>query len=210
MKKRKKKTTIKYNKLLILFAFFCFGLIIYRLAFISMSKEVDGYDLSKLSSSRTTAKEILTSERGNIYSANNDVLAQNVSAYKLIAYLSEKRTTNPNKPQHVIDKNVTAEKLAPILGYTKEEVLKYLNKDNVYQVEFGIKGKNLSELTKKKIEDLDLPGLDFIESSTRYYPKGSFLAYTLGYTKEKSIKDDSGNDKNVQVGEMGVEKYFDK
>ena len=89
--------------------------------------------------------------------------------------------------------------LAPILGYTKEEVLNYLDKD-AYQVEFGIKGKNLNEITKSKIEDLNLPGLDFIESYRRYYPKGDFASYTIGYAKT-----DEGTTETT--GEMGIEKY---
>ena len=37
------------------------------------------------------------------------------------------------------------------LGMEKDEVLKHLNKENVYQTEFGTKGKGLNEITKKKI-----------------------------------------------------------
>ena len=86
----------------------------------------------------------------------------------------------------------------------KDEVLKYLNKENVYQTEFGSKGKGLNELTKKKIEDLNLPGLDFIESFKRYYPKGQFSSYTIGYAKNE-------NDENSTIkGEMGIEKQYDK
>ena len=84
----------------------------------------------------------------------------------------------------------------------KDDVLKYLSKENVYQTEFGTKGKDLNELTKKKIEDLNLPGLDFIESFKRYYPKGNFASYTIGYTKT--------DEKSNITGELGVEKQYDK
>ena len=117
---------------------------------------------------RTTRTTTLSAKRGTIYSSNKDVLAQNVTSYKLIAYLSPKRTTNKNKPQHVVDKDLTAEKLAPIIGMTKEEILTYLNKENKYQTEFGSKGKGLTELEKNQIQNLNLPGLDFVESYKRY------------------------------------------
>jgi len=87
-----------------------------------------------------------------------------------------------------VDKEKTAEALAPILGIEKDEILKYLSKENVYQTEFGVKGKNLSELTKKQIEDLNLAGLGFIESFKRYYPKGEFASYTIGYAKANTDK----------------------
>ena len=199
---KRKKNNIRYSGLVIILSLFLFVIIIGRVLYLGLSKEVDGINLQELASKRTTKTESIQASRGTIYSSNKDVLAQNVTSYKLIAYLAESRTTKKDNPQHVVDKNATAEALAPILGYTKEEVLNYLDKD-AYQVEFGIKGKNLNEITKSKIEDLNLPGLDFIESYRRYYPKGDFASYTIGYAKT-----DEGTTETT--GEMGIEKYYDK
>ena len=201
--KKKRKNNIKYSKLLILGSLLLFCLMIGRTIQLGMSKKIDGINLQKLASSRTTRTDIIEAKRGSIYSSNGDILAQNVASYKLIAYLDSKRTTNKKKPQHVVNKEETAEKLAPILGMEKDEVLERLNKKNVYQVEFGIKGKGLNELTKKQIEDLNLPGLDFIESFKRYYPKGNFASYTIGYTK-------TDEEKNTTIGEMGIEKQYNE
>ena len=65
-----------------------------RLCQLTLSKEIDGVNLKVLASKRTTKTEILTAQRGNIYSSNGDVLAQNITSYKLIAYLDPKRTTD--------------------------------------------------------------------------------------------------------------------
>ena len=205
--KKRKKNNIKYSKGIILISLFLFVLMILRVAQLALSPKVDGVNLKDLASRRTTARETLTAERGSIYTADGDALAQNVSSYKIIAYLDPKRTTNKKKPQHVVDKEETASKLAPILGMKKEEILKYLNKENVYQTEFGSKGKGLSELTKTKIEELELPGIDFIESYKRYYPKGDFASYTVGYAKDE-IDEETGEE--TITGEMGIEKYYDK
>ena len=205
--KKRKKNNIKYSKGIILISLFLFVLMILRVAQLALSPEVDGVNLKDLASRRTTARETLTAERGSIYTADGDALAQNVSSYKIIAYLDPKRTTNKKKPQHVVNKEETASKLAPILGMKKEEILKYLNKENVYQTEFGSKGKGLSELTKTKIEELELPGIDFIESYKRYYPKGDFASYTVGYAKDE-IDEETGEE--TITGEMGIEKYYDK
>lgn len=173
-----------------------------RVVQLGTSKKIDGVNLKELASKRTTKKDIISAQRGTIYSADGDALAQNVASYKLIAYLDPKRTTNEKRPQHVVNKEETAEKLAPILGMEKDEILHYLNKQNIYQTEFGIKGKGLNEIVKKQIDDLNLPGLDFIESFRRYYPKGTFASYVIGYAKESN--DEVGTIK----GEMGIEKQY--
>lgn len=204
MKKKKRKNTIRYSRLVILGSLLLFCLMIGRVIQLGLSSKIDGVDLKKLASKRTTRTDIEEAKRGSILSANGDVLAQNVSSYKLIAYLDPKRTTNEKKPQHVVNKEETAEKLGPILNMEKDEVLSYLNKEGIYQTEFGIKGKSLNELVKKQIEDLNLPGLDFIESFKRYYPKGNFASYTIGYTKAISDED------NTIRGEMGIEKQYNE
>lgn len=204
MKKRKKGNNIRYSRVIVFISLLLFFVMIGRVIQLAMSKEIDGINLKQLASKRITKTDIISAKRGNIYSSNGDILAQNVSSYKLIAYLDSKRTTNKNKPQHVVDKELTAEKLAPILGMDKKEILNYLNK-KAYQTEFGTHGKDLNEITKKQIEDLNLPGLDFYETFKRYYPKGNFASYTIGYAKSSSNSEES-----TITGEMGIEKQYDK
>ena len=204
MKKRKKGNNIRYSRVIVFISLLLFFVMIGRVIQLAMSKEIDGINLKQLASKRITKTDVISAKRGNIYSSNGDILAQNVSSYKLIAYLDSKRTTNKNKPQHVVDKELTAEKLAPILGMDKKEILNYLNK-KAYQTEFGTHGKDLNEITKKQIEDLNLPGLDFYETFKRYYPKGNFASYTIGYAKSSSNSEES-----TITGEMGIEKQYDK
>ena len=201
--KKKKRNNIRYSKRIIIASLLLFVALILRLTQIALSTEIDGTNLKELASKRTTRTDTILAKRGTIFSSDGETLAQNVSSYKIIAYLDEKRTTNPKKPQHVVDKEKTAKELSPILGIEEENILEYLSKENVYQTEFGSKGKGLTELTKQKIDDLNLPGIDFIESYKRYYPKGQFASYTLGYAKTTS------EEENIIVGEMGIEKEYD-
>lgn len=203
--KNKKGNNIRYSKGIIIISLLLFVVMIIRVTQLGLSTKIDGINLKQLASKRTTKTEILSAKRGNIYSSDGDILAQNVVSYKIIAYLDEKRTTNSKNPQHVVDKEKTAKELSPILGMEEEEILKYLNKENVYQTEFGTKGKNLTELTKQKIELLNLPGIDFIESYKRYYPKGDFASYTIGYAKS-NVNSETGEEEIV--GEMGIEKQY--
>lgn len=200
MKKKKNKNNIRYNPFIIFGFLFLFVIMILRLCQLALSSEIDGINLKQLASKRTTKTVTLSAKRGTIYSNNNDILAQTVTSYTLIAYLDPKRTINKKKPQHVVDKEKTAEALSTVINLSKEEILSYLNKENKYQTEFGKAGRGLSEIEKKKIDELDLPGIDFIESYKRYYPKGDFASYTLGYAKQME-------DGTLQ-GEMGIEKHY--
>ena len=185
----KKENKIKISNLLLVFTLFLFLVIGARVAYIGLSKSVDNINIQELASKRTTQTTILKANRGTIYDNSKNVLAMDVSSYTLIAYLDPKRTENENNPQHVVDKENTALVLSKLLDTDKELILNNLNKEGVYQTEFGVKGKGLTEIEKDTIKAANLPGIDFIETKKRYYPFGNFLSYLIGYAKE----DEEGN-----------------
>lgn len=206
MKQKLELRNIKFSKIYVFLALFIFSVIIARMGYLSLSDIVEGVDLQKFAQNRTTRKEILASKRGTIYDVNGNPLAQNVSSYTLVAFLSPSRTTNPDNPKHVVDKEYTAEELSKHLDIDKDLILNYLSKD-AYQVELGSKAKNLSELKKDEIESLGLPGIGFIETQQRYYPYGDFSSYTIGYAKKKSVQTGDGVRDEI-TGEMGIELSF--
>ena len=193
---------VKVSNVVLIIVFFLFLIIITRVSYIALTKKIDNIDIQSLASKRTTKEIILKANRGTIFDSSGDVLAQDVASYTLIAYLDSKRTTDPEKPQHVVDKEKTALVLSAILNMDKETILSYLNKENTYQTEFGVKGKGLNEIEKDTILATNLPGLDFIETTKRYYPYGKFLSYLIGYAKQ----DENGK----MTGELGIEKYYNK
>ena len=195
--KKKTKNEIKFNNFVYFLIFFLFVVLSLRIAYLSLSEEVDGINLQEFASKRTTRKEVIPASRGTIYDVNGKVLAQNVYSYTLIAYLEESR----GEGNYVSEKEKTAKSLATVIDMDKDSILKLLNK-NVYQTEFGTKGKGLTELTKEKIESLNLDGIDFLEDQKRYYPNQDFLSYTIGYAKQ----DKEGN----IIGELGLEALFNK
>ena len=177
---------MKWNAPIICFCIFFVVILILFLQFcyLGLSKEVYGIDMKEFASNRNTVTSVLGAERGTIYDVHENVLAQNITSYTLIAYLDENRTTDPLDPKHVVDKDYTATKLSKILGEDNYEyLLSRLNK-NSKQVEFGSIGKNLTELTKLAIEELKLPGISFTETVKRYYPNGDFASYVIGYAKQ--------------------------
>ena len=198
---KKKSNTIKLYGLVILAVAFLFGLIIARLSYIVLAKEVDGINLTEFANNRNTVKKTLYADRGTIYDVKGNELASNVNSYTLIAYLEESRTTNEDKPEHVVDKEMTAKELSKILDMEEKEILRILKKD-AYQVEFGKKGRNLTEHKKSQIDELALPGIDFITSTQRYYKMSDFASYLIGYARN--------NDTGEIVGEMGIEKEYNE
>ncbi len=192
----KKRVIVKNYKFIyfVVILFLCVAIV--RLSFVALSTEVDGVNIEAFASSRNTVDEILYADRGQIFDVTGESLAQTVNSYTLIAYLEETRTESEDEIRHVLDKAMTASKLAPILQIEESVILEALNKDK-YQVELQ---RNITELTKSQIEELNLPGIGFSNSLTRYYQSGTFASYLVGYAKS--------NDEGKMIGELGVESYY--
>ena len=204
MKTRKlKKTWNVQVKLFLVFLVFIVAIFI-RYSYIALSKTVNGMNISEFSLNRNTYKKTLFSKRGTIYDKDGNILSVNMTSYTVIAYLDENRTKDSNKLMHVSDKESTAKLLSPIINMSEEKILSLLNQQGLYQVELGPGGRNISVLQKEAIEELNLPGIDFIESTKRYYPNGDFASYILGYAKLNKV---DGED--IIQGELGIEAYFD-
>ena len=194
---------VRIYKLEFIVALLLFCAILARLIYLNLATEIDGINLKEFAKNRNTTKETLYATRGTIYDLNNEILAQTVDSYTIIAYLDKSRSKNQVTPKHVVDKEMTAEKLSPILNMDKNTILNILKQKGLYQVEFGTRGRGLTQLQKEEIEKLELPGIDFISTSKRYYPNLDFASYTLGYVQTKS-------ESNEMNGEMGVELYYNK
>lgn len=139
--------------------------------------------------------------RGTIYTSDGEIAARDVKRYNLYAVLSHTRVTSDNKPAYVVNKDLTAQKLAKILNTKVSYIRKKLDSKS-YQVSFGNAGNNLSSITKAKIEALNLPGLEFTKISSRNYTFGDFASYEIGYAANTA-------DDNLQTeGKMGLEKSY--
>ena len=200
----KKNNTININYYGLLCVVLLFCIFIGKLIYVSYAKVVDGMNIKEFAASRNTAVETLQASRGEILSSNGEILAKDVNSYTVLAYLDSSRTVNPAYPAHVVDKEYTAEVLSQYINMSKEYILELLKYDEYYgsyQVELGPGGRNISEKKKQEIAALDLPGIDFIRSTKRYYPYGDFASYIIGYAKKYE-------DEKI-VGELGVEAKFD-
>lgn len=195
----KKNKVIEIPNIVLAAVILLFLAIIAKVSYVNIADKVDGIDIEEFALNRNTAEVTLYAPRGNIYDVNGEALASNVNSYTVIAVLDSSRTTDPGNPQHVVDKVRTAKELSPLINMSEEAILNLLNY-NAWQVELGPGGRGITELTKSKIEALDLPGIIFSSSTKRYYQKDNFASYIVGYAKK--------NDEGKMVGELGVESYF--
>ncbi|QDP42141.1 penicillin-binding protein [Radiobacillus deserti] len=175
-----------------------------RFLYIQGTGEVSGVSLEEWADKQRTSTYEIEATRGTIYDRNGMTLAYDRATYRVQAVISDKYSDNLEEPQHVTDPQKTAEKLAPLLNMEVAEMVKVIEDgkaEGLYQVEFGTKGRDLSQETKEKIEALKLPGIKFQEESIRYYPNGQFAARVIGLAQK--------NDNNKISGVTGIELEMD-
>lgn len=184
-----------------------FLLLFVRIVSIQATGEVEGQKLAVQAAAKYERQRVLAADRGKIFDRNQNVIAEDTLSYRLIAVISEKATSNKDKPRHVVDIAETAKILANYLPMEESAIYERLNKGgNTYQVEFGSAGRGINHEVKSELEALKLPGILFVSDKKRYYPNGSFAAHLIGFAVRET--DDEGNS-NV-VGRMGLEYIYNK
>ncbi|MFQ8678149.1 MAG: penicillin-binding transpeptidase domain-containing protein [Enterococcus avium] len=215
---RKKNLTPMNNRKkvgVILFAtsiglFFLFAV---RMIYVVAGGHVAGTSLKVKTEELYHGGEVVKAKRGTIFDRNGEVIAEDATSYSIYAILSESYV-NGNEKLYAQEKNFDdlASILNKYLGIKEKTALKTLksglNSDGTskyYQVEFGNKGKNISEETKQNIEDAmkkdKVKGLYFTEHTDRMYPNGNFASHFIGYAQPDK--------KESLVGMMGVEAAYD-
>ena len=162
-----------------------------------------GENISNYSTGVNIYKKTLSARRGYIYDRNKEIIAQDSSTYNIYAIIAE-RLNNDKTPAYVVDYEATAEAVAPYLNMTTEEFLSYLTANpKAYQVEFGSRGRNLSQATRDEIAALNMPGIEFLENSGRVYPNGTFASHLIGFAQFDAAS-------NSIVGKTGIESQYNK
>jgi penicillin-binding protein 2B len=190
--------------------FVIFGLLFFvllvRYFSIQISGEVGGQPLAAKAQQKYSREGTLQAARGNILDRNGEVIAEDTAAYKLVAILDKKMTTDAKKPRHVKNPEKTAKELAKYLKMDESEIYSILTKKGKFQVEFGKAGRDITHETKQKIEKLKLPGIVFIRDAKRFYPNGIFASHVVGYADRIEQEDSTYKTE----GKMGVEEAFNK
>jgi penicillin-binding protein 2B len=179
-----------------------FFILIFRFVSIQVTGEVHGQALAAKAQQKYNNEKVIEAVRGTIFDRKGEVVAEDTTAYTLVAILDDSVTTNKKKPKHVTDPAMTASKLAKYLEMSESEIYNRLNKKGPFQVEFGKAGRDISNQTKREIEELKLPGIIFLRDSKRFYPNGIFSSHLVGFVEKKETKDK----KIITSGKLGIEK----
>ena len=187
-----------------LFIIFCllFFVLLYRFITIQITGEAVGQTLAAKAEQKYTKERVIEASRGTIFDRKGEVVAKDTSSYTLIAILDEKMTTDPDNPRHVVDPDKTADQLTKYIPMKENEIEKVLSKKDLFQVEFGKAGRDISHQTKSEIEKLKLPGITFIQDKKRFYPNGMFASHLVGFVEKKESKEG----KSKTIGQLGIEK----
>ena len=131
-------------------------------------------------------------ERGNIYDRNGNLLSSSIQSFSLSV-----------KPKNIKNKNKLAEKLYPIIGIPKKEIIKLFNKKSNF---VWIK-RNISPQEHQSIINLGEVVLQTKhkehEEIKRIYPYGNTGSHILGYTSISNIEN-----KKIEIlkGKSGIER----
>lgn len=179
-----------------------FLVIFVRFFYIQSTGTAHGQALAARAEELYESQRTIEASRGSILDRKGEVIAEDKSSYKLVAILDDQITTDPDNPEHVVDVEETAQKLAPLLNMEENEIVEVLSKD-LYQVEFGSAGRDISHTLKEEITKLELPGITFIRDTQRFYPNGIFASHLIGYAQKQEATGET-------VGMMGLEKTLEK
>ena len=212
---KKKQTNMIISLIMLLFTLI-FIIVSIRYIYIQVTGKAEDVLLTEWANELRETSLTLPAERGKIYDNNGMMLAYNRPTYRLYAILDPEYSTNLPQTMHVTDPEDVATKLSSVLELDKEEILEKIKegqKEERFQVEFGKHGRNLSQEKMEEITELDIPGVNFIEDSMRYYPNGTFASQILGFARETDEEEITGiagieKEKNdLLTGEDGFVRY---
>ncbi|MDD5043201.1 MAG: penicillin-binding protein 2 [Patescibacteria group bacterium] len=140
-----------------------------------------------------------------VYAEPKNVINPDQTAEQLIEvlYNDDEFLSGPNAYNKSVDSITDEKKLAEArrvvaLANIKEELVAKLSKaDDPYE---PIKSM-VSEELKKKVEELESPGIRFAKESWRYYPEKNIGSHVIGFLSLTGEK---------KVGHYGIEGYFNK
>lgn len=190
LKKIDARIKVAFLILILLFIF-----IILRVFYIQI---FDYQKLSSLASDLWSRDLPIEANRGLILDRNGVVLADNLTTTSLVLI-----------PNQIKDKDDTSQKLADILGVSKEEMDKHVKKKTSIE-RVHPEGRRLSYEVADQINALKLPGVYLVKESKRYYPYGTTLSHVLGYVgiDNQGLSGLELEYDEYLTGEAGAIKYF--
>lgn len=123
--------------------------------------------------------------RGLLLDRNDRILASNIYIYKLKAY--PKKIRDPENTLKLLKKEINLP--------NNERLLIKIKDKKKYEV---LIKKNITAPKAKKINDLGIPGIEFVPSIKRFYPHKELASHYVGHVNDS------------MEGQLGAERAFEK
>ncbi len=169
--------------------FAVFGILLLRILLI---QTVDFEKYQEKVISQITTQSPVPADRGKIYDRNGNVLATNITTYRVFISPSgilsaQKEIGEDSKTQYA---EIISYGLAQTLGVSYDDVYKQATEYTKY-LDRTIKRKvpeETADAVRQFIEDYELGTMVYLEAqSTRYYPGGTLGAHMIGFTSSDGI-----------------------
>ena len=182
-------SAIKRSTIVCLVVFGIFGLLLLRILIIQ-TLSFEKYQ-SKVINQMTTESPV-AADRGRIFDRNGNVLATNITTYRVFISPSSIKTNSGDSESagYVDYSTVIAKGLSDILGVSFDDVYKqatgytkYLDRTIMRKVE-----EETADKVREFIERESLEDMVYLEAqSTRYYPGQTLGAHMIGFTSSDGI-----------------------
>ncbi|HVZ12025.1 MAG TPA: penicillin-binding protein 2 [Patescibacteria group bacterium] len=158
----KKEDGLRFG-IVLLGIFVLYTLLVIRLFYW---QAVEAESLSELSKAQSFSTLTVPALRGDILASDGFPLATNNITYLLYA-----------NPKLITDKAGVSGEIAPILGSDSASVSAKLSQD-LFWVKLA---QNIDSGQKHAIENLNIPGIGFEQTYSRFYPEASMAAQLVGF-----------------------------
>ncbi len=184
-KKAKKTKSINWVNMRLcfvtIFAMLCFIIVVGHMAIIQF---VQGKELSEKAYEQQIVNKILSPNRGTIYDAKGEILAQSVKVDTI--------SINPGKIVNAQNKkiadDIVAKGLSEIFNVTYEELLEDLKSNkSVVVIERKVEKDKVDKLKDWMIEQKITAGINIDEDSKRYYPCDTLASNLIGFCGTDNI-----------------------
>lgn len=185
----------KRIKIVLLIVLFMFIVIIGKVFYIEV---IDYKRLNSLANGLWSRNLPIEANRGNIYTADGEVIAGNLTTTSLVFI-----------PNQIKNKDLVAEKISEILGVSKSEIEEHLYKKSMME-RVHPEGRRLSYEIADKIESLHFDGVYLLKESKRYYPHNEMLSHAVGYVgiDNQGLSGLELEYDDILTGEYGSIQYF--
>lgn len=194
-------------RLIVLFVFVFFALLLSRIYYLSIKSNVYYEELAKQNAIKT---QFIAPTRGLIFDRNNELLASNNLGFSIML-----------KPYLYIKKNnrkILDEELEAITGlfadlnaselkknYIKED--SYYNQDYISVVDFVPYDKMMAHFSELSLRE----NVEIRPNVKRFYPYNEIASHVLGYIGRANLNDIAQNELaklTGYVGKSGIERYY--